>query len=106
MDSKDLSGLSLPRATRPLHGLLNLCSLSGARCSNDAPYQPTNTKEEKTMREFSFNVALDGEHLLRTDWYDEDDMGRIKAVIIQSFPRSKGYVISLYERDTKTLFGI
>lgn len=58
------------------------------------------------MREFSFNVALDGEHLFRTDYYDEYDMGRIKDVFIRSFPRNKGYVISLYERDTRTLFGI
>lgn len=47
-----------------------------------------------------FNVAKNGQHLFRTDWYlIYDGVDQIRNELAQAFPAVKGYTIQQYSRD-------
>lgn len=46
------------------------------------------------MDEVQYNISLNGQHLFRTDWYDQGfDQEQAKRALIQKFTRAEGYKI-------------
>lgn len=47
-----------------------------------------------------FNVAKNGLHLFKTDWYYiRSEINLIRDELVKAFPRKEGYTIQQYSRD-------
>jgi hypothetical protein len=52
------------------------------------------------MYQYQFNIALNGRHLFRTDWYDFDAGVDIQRELLARFPAADGFKITRSKRDT------